>query len=502
VRELLTRHEQLAAERPDEPAIVYRRAPHAGIVLTWGGLWARAEALRAALLAAGARRGTVCALVLQDHPDLVPLLVALWQLESPPVLLDEQWGGSLTRNVLEHSTPGFLVSLDPVLEVRQLPWAGAETGAPADGVFIGYTSGSTGDPKAIVFTHERLYAGTLGNVSAATRLHGSAPRRLARSMRMSGSGVINLHHTWGAVMGACVVVLPELTVATARDYWTRVHEEEVEQTFLVPQLVELINRFATDREPGAIGPVCFTGSAPLSERTQERFQRRFGLPLFNAYGLSETSSAAFFGQRGADGLATHSIGVPERARARLRASDGSVVTGAGEGEIELSGDQVFSGYYRNPEASAATLVDGWLRTGDIGRRGEDGNYHLVGRSKDVVMKGSFAIYLTEVEAAAAAHPAVLEVAAVPLQLADSAEDIGCLVRLTAEGSATEAELLDWLREGLGAQRAPCRLVLTEQPLPRGGQDKLDRPSVAARWESLPNVPPTLRSTWAKAAAEV
>ncbi|TKA00298.1 class I adenylate-forming enzyme family protein [Actinacidiphila oryziradicis] len=494
MRELLKCHEDLASRRPEDPAVIYRCEPHAGLVLTWADLCERAEQIRATLLAGGARSHCVSALVLNDHPDLIPTLLALWQLDSPPVLLDPQWGGRLTASILAHSTPVFRVDLVPSVTVTPLN-RDTPSDVPADAVFIGYTSGSTGDPKAIVFTHERLYDGTLGNVSASLRLRGTRPSRLARSMRMSGSGVINLHHTWGAVLGACVVVLPELTVETARGYWSRLEENRIDQTFLVPQLVELVNRFSQDRDATVPGPLCFTGSAPLSPRTQERFQRRFGLPLFNAYGLSETSSAAFFGHLGDDGLATIRIGVPERVAARLRDAAGRIVEGPGEGEIELAGDQVFGGYYRNSAATAETLVDGWLRTGDIARRDGAGIHQLVGRSKDAVMKGSYAIYLTEVEEAAAAHPDVLEAAAVPLRLADSTEDIGCLVRLVDGSTAAADAILGWLRDALGARRAPCRVVLTAEPLPRGGQDKLVRPAVMARWDDLPNVPRTLRGSW-------
>ncbi|MCX4745047.1 acyl--CoA ligase [Kitasatospora sp. NBC_01287] len=496
MRELLDRHESLAESRPDEPAIVYRREPFADLTLTWADLWARAELIHARLLDQGVRPHQVSALTLHDHPDLVPTLLALWRLDSPPVLFDPRWGTELTGAILAHSTPTFLIGIEPELTARRIGPDRADH--PEDAVFIGYTSGSTGDPKAIVFTHERLYDGTLGNVQASLRLRGSRPQRIARSMRMSGSGVINLHHTWAAVLGACVVVLPDLDVSNARDYWARLEADRIDQTFLVPQLIELVNRFAADRDPAVPGPLCFTGSAPLSPRTQDRFQRRFGLPLFNAYGLSETSSAAFFGHLGPDGLATASVGVPERVSARLRDRSGRLVEGVGEGEIELSGAQVFSGYYRNPTATEQTLVDGWLRTGDIGRRDDDGWYHLVGRSKDVVMKGSYAIYLNEVEEMATSHPDILEVAGVPLRLADSTEDIGCLVRLI-DGRETSAEsILAWLRGALGAQRAPCRVVLTEDPLPRGGQDKLDRPGIRLRWEQLPGVPRTLGSSWESA----
>ncbi|MEU3900088.1 class I adenylate-forming enzyme family protein [Streptomyces sp. NPDC045251] len=502
MRELLRRHEDLASARPDDPAVVHARDPGTGTVQTWAGLCVRAGEIREALTDQGVAPRQVSSLVLRDHPDLVPTLLALWQLDCPPVLLDPKWGERMTSSVLAHSTPAFGVTLDaegtgaPPSAAPLAPGPpGTSCEAPSDAVFIGYTSGSTGDPKAIVFTHERLYEGTLGNASASKRLRGRPVRRIARSMRMSGSGVINLHHTWGAVLGATVVVLPELTVSNARDYWTRIEAHGIDQTFLVPQLVELVNRFAADRDTRTEPPLCLTGSAPLSPRTQARFQRRFGTPLYNAYGLSETSSAAFFGHLGPDGLATNSVGVPERVTARLRDTSGAIVEGPGVGEIELSGAQVFTGYYRNAAATARSLVDGWLRTGDIGRRDEEGNYHLVGRSKDAVMKGSYAIYLNEVEEAASAHPQILEAAAVALRLADSTEDIGCLVRLVDGGDATAEDVLTHLRDALGTQRAPCRVVLTGEPLPRGGQDKLERPAVVARWDALPGVPRSLAGRW-------
>ena len=485
MKQLLALHGDLAASRPNDPAISYQRAPYTGVNLTWGDLWGRAGEIRETLAMIGLRGGRISALVLADHPDFIPALIALWQLDSPPLLLDPRWGSRIKASVLSHGTPEFVITVEPSVTATPVN-PGSPATAPVDAAFIGYTSGSTGDPKAIVFTHERLHAGTLGNVSASLRLRGDQPVRLGLSMRLSGSGMINVHHVWGAMLGACMVVLPELNISSAREFWMHIERHQIDQAFLVPQLIELVNRFAADRDTSLRGPLFFTGSAPLSPRTQERFQRRFGLPLFNAYGLSETSSAAFFGHLREDGLATTSIGVPERVTARLRDASGRVVDGSGEGEIELAGDQVFEGYFRNPTATAQALADGWLRTGDVARRDDDGRYFLIGRTKDVVTKGGYAIYLSEIEEAAAAQPDVLEAAAVPLRLADSVEDIGCLVRLVEGRTATAAEILSSLRRALGVQRAPCRVAVTTEPLPRIGLDKLDRPAIIAFWNTLPH----------------
>ncbi|MGH1552016.1 class I adenylate-forming enzyme family protein [Streptomyces sp. L7] len=495
MRELLRRHERLAETRPDDPAVSYRNEPYVGTTLTWADLCVRAEKLRQVLLENGVRRHRVCALVLHDHPDLLPALLALWQLDSPPVLLDPKWGSRLTEAVLAHSTPSFLIEPGPEPRIRRIG-PDSDEQAPVDAMFIGYTSGSTGDPKAIAFTHERLYQGTLGNASASERLRGCRPRRIARSMRMSGSGVINLHHTWGAVLGACVVVLPELTVRNARDYWARIAAHDIDQTFLVPQLIEVVvpirrgpghircrsalfhrQRTAVRTDPGSLPATVRPPSVQRLRALRDLVGR-----LLRPAGTGRTCNQQ---HRGSLSGPKHGCGTrPDE-----------VVEGAGEGEIELRGAQVFGGYHRNESATRETLVEGWLRTGDIARRDTDGFYHLVGRSKDVVMKGSYAIYLNEVEEVASAHPDVLEAAGVPLRLADSSGGHRCPGPASG-GQRNECREPAGLAPGaLGVQRAPCRVVLITEPLPRGGRDKLERPQIVARWDALPNVPRSWRSSW-------
>src|SRR6185436_24694 len=235
-------------------------------------------------------------------------------------------------------------------------------------------------------------------------------------------------YTWAVCAGAAVVVLPQLDIRTARGYWHRIEQHHVDQMFLVPPLIELLNHVAAPPASGLLPPICITGSSPLSRQTQERFQRRFKIGLLNAFGLTESMCACFFGEYDEQGMGRNTIGWPALLKARLRDLSGRLVEGPGEGELELSGPTLFDGYYRNPQATAAAFLGTWFRTGDLLRRDERGSYSTIGRLKDVVMKGSYAIYLNEIEEAAVDIDGVREVAAVPLQLPDGGEDIGLIVR--------------------------------------------------------------------------
>lgn len=484
---LLQIYDDHAAEMPEEPALIYQREPHVGITRTWAQLVERSEEFCRRLVARGVPPASLYAVQLLDHPDILPLLMAIWRLEGAALLVDSRWGEGLRRSVLAHSEPVAFLSLEPELSVSLLdrpPPNADQEQLPADAALLAYTSGSTGDPKAIVMTHSRLATTMYAAAAAVVQHRGAAPARIACSMRLSGSGVLNLHYTWALCAGATVVVLPELELSSARDYWQRIESHRIDQMFLVPPLIDLLNHLAAPRPGNREPPICLTGSSPLSPRTQERFQRRFEVGLLNAFGLTETMCACFFGAYDERCMGRNTIGKPPLLKARLRDLEGNLVEGPGDGELELAGPTLFDQYYRNPRASAAAFRGSWFRTGDLLRRDQDGNYWTVGRLKDVVMKGSFAIYLNEIEEAALDIEGILEAAAVPLQLPDGGEDIGLLVRWLPDAVADCQAVSDEIRHRLGDLRTPRRILESGEPLPRTGQEKLDRRKLLELWQTL------------------
>jgi long-chain acyl-CoA synthetase len=193
---------------------------------------------------------------------------------------------------------------------------------------------------------------------------------------------------------------------------------------------------------------------------------------------------SFFGEYDERGMGRNTIGTPAFLKAQLRDRNGTVVEGVGEGELELSGPTVFDGYYRNTRATEAAFHGCWLRTGDLLRRDEQGRYSIVGRLKNVVMKGGHSVYLDEVESAAFEIDGIREAAGVPLHLPAGGEDFGLLVRLLPDSGLTCAVVAAELGRRLGAHHAPRRVIQITQALPRTGSEKLDRQRVVEMWHSL------------------
>lgn len=479
-------YEQLAQRSPDRTALSFHRPPHAGTVMTWRDLLDRSGEIADGLAAAGVVRGGRCAVVMADHPDLLPTVLAVWRAGAVVVPVDDHWGTDTLRSVLALSDAGFVVDAEQGTCVEN-PEAGGEGPAlPPGTAMISYTSGSTSDPKGVVLTHGQLRHAYEAGGRALRELLGYSPSRFGVSMRMSGLGILGMNYLWPAVMGIPVAVLPELTLMSADRYWADLRSHGVEVTYLVPALVELLNRAATDEaaeEGRGTGTVaCLSGGAPLSPTALDSFQDRFRAVLLNVYGLTEVSFAAFFGDLDANGRGTPSIGRPATVDARLRGADG-LVTGAGEGEIELWGPAMSCGYYDNPSATEELLHDGWIRSGDLACRDAEGRYWISGRRKDVVLKGGFTVYLHEVEEVAGLVPGVLESVALRLDL-PTGEDIGLIVRSTSSARLVPRELERVLAEKLGRQRAPRRVAVTTEALPRLGQEKINRREALTLWHRL------------------
>lgn len=482
IGELAARYLLRADEAPDDAALIYARAPLSGRILSWSDIANRSDDLLARYRSAGLGPGSRCAVTLADHVDMIPALVALWRVNATAVLVDSAWGRRLRDSVVEHSGADFGLDMLRDGELTRVQDTQEFNYPLPDGTaMLGYTSGSTGDPKGIPFTHGKLALTMHYSAAACTARRGAPITRIGCSARLSGSGVLNLNYTWAPFADATTVILPELTPISARDYWSRIEEHAVDQFYLFPAQVEMVNQFSTARTLTETNPLCLTGSAPVSERLQQRFKERFGLPLINCYGISEAMCTVFFGNVDDDGNSTTDIGVPWLLQARLVDNHGSTVNGEGEGELQLSGPTLMNYYYGNDAATEQAFDGRWFRTGDVVHRSEAGVYRIAGRRKHVVMKGGFSIYLNEVEEAALSVPGVVEAAGVPLNV-DGLEDIGLIVRFETASAASPADVLEELRETLGPQRSPLRVISTRSPLPRTGPEKLDRRAVQQLWE--------------------
>jgi long-chain acyl-CoA synthetase len=338
-----------------------------------------------------------------------------------------------------------------------------------DVAVIFYTSGTTGQPKGALLTHLNLVMNATVNVFDANDAH---PDDVVM-------GCLPLFHTFGQTvgmngtfrLGATLVLLARFTGEAAIDLMVR---EGVTVFHGVPTMyIALLEAAAkADRLPQP--RLCVSGGASLPVAVLERFAETFSATIYEGYGLSETSPTATTNQP-AFGTKAGTIGHPiwgvevEFARPEIEERIEFLPTGE-LGEIVIRGHNVFAGYLNRPDATAAAVVDGWFRSGDLGRKDEQGFITIVDRKKDLVIRGGFNVYPREVEEALARHPAVQQVAVIGVPDAVLGEEI-CAVVVPDPGGVTEDELIEWAKEKLGRHKYPRQVRFVDE-LPLGPSHKV------------------------------
>jgi long-chain acyl-CoA synthetase len=217
---------------------------------------------------------------------------------------------------------------------------------------------------------------------------------------------------------------------------------------------------------------CLSGGAPIALETMQAWKREFGFDISEGYGLTESNPTA-----------TTSLG---EVKARYGAC-GKVIWGCEikivddqgnklppnrDGEVLLRGPNIMKGYYRNPEATAAALKDGWLYTGDIGKLDEEGYLYIVGRKKEMIIRGGFNVYPREIEELLYEHPAVQECAVIGVPHPEMGEEVKAVLFLKPEKSTTPEEVRAYCRERLAAFKYPRIVEIRPEPLPKTATGKI------------------------------
>lgn len=217
--------------------------------------------------------------------------------------------------------------------------------------------------------------------------------------------------------------------------------------------------------------VCVSGGAALPVEVLHEFEARYESPILEGYGLSETSPVASFNHPDAV-RKPGSIGTPiAGVRLRVQDSAGGAVPVGEVGEIAIAGHNVMKGYWQRPDATAAAIVDGWFRTGDLGRVDEDGYFFIVDRKKDMIIRGGFNVYPREIEEVLYEHPAVAEAAVVGVPHSRLGEEIAAVVALKPGVAGTPEEIRDFVKRQVAAYKYP-RTVHVVPALPKGPTGKI------------------------------
>jgi len=342
-----------------------------------------------------------------------------------------------------------------------------------DTAVILYTSGTTGRPKGAELTHGGLDSNQ--EVSGRTLLQIS-PQDVVM-------GCLPLFHVFGMTMalnlsvagGACLTLIPRFDAAKALEVIGR---DKVTIFEGVPTMyTAMLGQQNRSQYDVSSLRVCISGGAALPVEVLRGFEEAFGCIILEGYGLSETSPVASFNHPHKERKAG-SIGFPiEGVQMRLVDLDRQVLPAGETGEIEIRGHNVMKSYWGNPEATAETIRDGWLSTGDLARMDEDGYFFIVDRKKDLIIRGGYNVYPREVEEVLYEHPAVAEAAVIGIPDALLGEEICAAVGLKAGANATPEELIAFVKERLAAYKYPRQIWIVDT-LPKTATGKILRREVA------------------------
>lgn len=400
--------------RRDQVALEYGEAAGTARALTFAELDARANRMARALMARGVARGDRVCLQLANSVEFVEVFLACVRLGAIFVPINVLYREREVAHIVSDAEPRLVVSGEETLGLVPAGHAGIGIGtlaagaaaasgdpvrAPLDGddpLAIVYTSGTTGRSKGALLSHNNFAANTI-NLLTCWRIT-SEDRYLA---------VLPLFHVHGLANGiCCALVAGARTRLASRFEFDRAADlfETFRPTlfFGVPTIYVRLLELPVDlaRQIGARMRLFVSGSAPLPAHVLEAFRGRFGHTILERYGMSETLmliSNPYAGERrpGTVGLPLPGVSV------RLES-----------GELLVRGANVFSAYWRNPEATSAAFTDGWFRTGDLAERSEDGWYTLRGRASDLIISGGFNVYPREIEEFLLELPGVREAAVV------------------------------------------------------------------------------------------
>jgi acyl-CoA synthetase (AMP-forming)/AMP-acid ligase II len=373
----------------------------------------------------------------------------------------------------------------PPLDVPVLSWGDATAGdrsrfqAPRqseDLADILYTSGTTGRPKGVAVRHSN------GSMIGAVEPNWTGAGWLHASPLFTFAGIALVYTPMK--LGLQVIYQPRFDA----ERWLRVVEDERPMAvFLVPTMAHLLidnPRFA-DADLSSV-QMCSVGSAPLAPYVVERLQEKMPDALVsNNYGMTEAGSAYCVMPKGEAVKRPGSVGqIAPPAVVRIVDEHDQPLPADEVGEVRLQMPGRQREYFEDPEATAEMWRDGWLVTGDLGKLDPDGYLYIVGRSKDVIIRGGNNVHATDVEHALVQHEAIKEVAVVGAPHPVLGEDVVAFVVLHPGARADTEELRAFGLEHLADYKVPRQFIFIDE-LPRNPTGKVVKPELRARLSASP-----------------
>ncbi|UXY25689.1 long-chain-fatty-acid--CoA ligase [Streptomyces sp. HUAS TT20] len=481
-----------AERQPERPALRLGTQ-----VITYAELEERSARAAALLRAEGVRPGDRVALMLPNVPEFVVLYYGALRAGAIVVPMNPLLKTRETEYHLNDSGAALL------FEWHQAPGEGAQ-GAAAAGVrhiavepsrFAGllagqeplaevtetaaddvavllYTSGTTGRPKGAALTH--------GSLRHNTEVNAVHVQRITSDDVVVGC--LPLFHIFGQICtmsvavrsGASLTLIPRFDPQAVLDAIARDRATVFEG---VPTMYAALLQHPSEADVSTLR-MCVSGGASLPVEVLHGFERRFGCMVLEGFGMSETSPVVSFNHPDRP-RKPGSVGTPILdVEVRLLDEKGQDV-GPGEvGELAVRGPNLMKGYWNLPEETATAIPDGWLRSGDLARRDEDGYLYIVDRKKDMIIRGGYNIYPREIEEILHEHPAVALAAVVGLAHERLGEEVAAAVVLRKGAAATPDELREFVKDRVAAYKYP-RSVWLVDTLPTGPSGKILKREITA-----------------------
>ncbi|GAA5168913.1 acyl--CoA ligase [Pseudonocardia eucalypti] len=469
-----------AESTPDGPALSDGRQS-----LTNAELLRRVLAAARRLQQLGIGSGDVVALKLTNRIEFVLLLFAAWRLGATITPVNPSMTDSEVERQLHDSGARLLVVEDgataaavATLTVDDLdgrvmgPDPAPHVDSSALALLI-YTSGTTGVPKGVMLDHSNLdaMAGMLGQALELA----PADRCLL---------ILPLFHVNGILISVLTPLLAGASVFVADRFSPETFFDVVEHarpTYFsaVPTIYSMLAALPADLRPDTSSlryGVC--GAAPASAELLTRFEARYGFPLIEGYGLSEGTCASTVNPlAGPRRAATVGLPLPGQ-QVRIVDERGAELAPGIDGEVIVRGPNVMRGYLGRPEETAKSIVDGWLRTGDVGHLDEEGYLTLVGRSKDMIIRGGENIYPKEIEDVLTSDPSVLEAAVIGVPDDKWGELVVAYVQPRPGASVDPEALTALTARHLSGYKRPTSFVVVDV-IPKNAVGKIDKVAVRA-----------------------
>ena len=470
--------------------------PEAGIRVTYQSLRDQVTTMADALATLGIGRGDRVATVLPNGlPAIVSFLAAAVAGTAAPlnpgyredefsfyledtaakVLLCPTDGGNDARKAAEgRGIPVYSLEMDETGFVRIAGVSNAKTASapsPDDVALVLHTSGSTGRPKRVPIMHR--------NIAASTR---NIVDHYALTPDDVSMCVMPLFHVHGLVASTLSTLLSGGTIVAPvkfnpLSFWRTIRDTGATWYSAVPTIHNLLlSRAGNERPAGAEGLRFIRScSAALPPEMMAKMEQVFGVPVLEAYGMTEASHQMASNPQPPSDRKPGSVGPGTGVKISIMDDAGNHLPQGERGEVVIQGPNVVSGYENNPEANAKSFTNGWFRTGDQGYLDEQGYLLLTGRLKEMINRGGEKIGPREIDEVLLSHPAVAEAVAFGVPHATWGEEVAAAVVLSEP--LPEAAILAFCKERLADFKCPKKVYIIDT-IPRTATGKIQRGAVA------------------------